>query len=557
VDHRPDFDILNEFGYEISANSNTYVPKTVMPGQLIQTVLTIQVANADTKDHLRDSDSDSIEGPIWWKIEGVTGWKLLVSEEFDVDDLDKNDEPDEKEWFTIPNYPNETIVFQACVDGDDEVKEEDEGSRDKISSPGDDDTNNCSRLEKLYIGSIEEPVETPPEVLDVELWHTNLTYEQGGYTLEDYPRFLRDMNQDGRDDVVAIGYSGVRVYLSTGTNFVSDPNFSLNNFGVGQGWSGDYHLWFVQDMDGNGYPDIAGFGNYGLIVSLNNGVTLESPQMWYDNMAHFSGGWRVYRHPRQPVDINADGKMDFIGFGGSVMVIISDGFACQRDHGYNLAQFGYSQTWLIEKHIRQTGDANGDGLPDIIGFGSHSVYVSINNGSGFDWPESWFYGFAYNTGGWRIETHPRFVVDINNDGLDDIVGFSNAGLRVALSNGTQFNTAHNWAYSDYFGVNHGFASQEDYPRQLIDLNADGLPDIVGFTHYGVTYVLNTSNGFGERRYWISDSFGVTSGWDGSKHIRTFADVDGDGYPDVVGFGPNGVEVLLNDPTDPAHPAYYH
>lgn len=42
---------------------------------------------------------------------------------------------------------------------------------------------------------------------------------------------------------------------------------------------------------------------------------------------------------------------------------------------------------------------------------------------------------SYNTG-WRVEQHPRFVVDVTGDGKADIIGFGNdAGPWVALGNG--------------------------------------------------------------------------------------------------------------------------
>ena len=155
-DTRPDFDIYNTAGSELSASSDTYIPKTIVVGQQIRTLLETQVANADVRDSLRGS-SNSIEGPIWWKIEtgggtAITGWNLFVSEEFDVDDLNKNDSPDEEDWFTVPNYPGKTIVFAACTDGDDEVLEINESStRQKATSPNNCGTNNRSRDEKLRI----------------------------------------------------------------------------------------------------------------------------------------------------------------------------------------------------------------------------------------------------------------------------------------------------------------------------------------------------------------------------------------------------------------------
>jgi hypothetical protein len=43
--------------------------------------------------------------------------------------------------------------------------------------------------------------------------------------------------------------------------------------------------------------------------------------------------------------------------------------------------------------------------------------------------------FGFNTGGWRIDRHPRLLADINRDGLADIVGFGDAGIYTALSRG--------------------------------------------------------------------------------------------------------------------------
>jgi hypothetical protein len=142
TDLTPDFDIYNTQGQEISSNHSDDPIKTVYVGQQVRLNLTTEVHNDDTENHLRDDDSDSIEGPVYYWIEGVIPKTLYVSEEFDVDDLDKGDEPDEEEWFIIPNYPGHIISFQAEVDGDDEVDEESED-------------NNTSRVERLQI--VENP----------------------------------------------------------------------------------------------------------------------------------------------------------------------------------------------------------------------------------------------------------------------------------------------------------------------------------------------------------------------------------------------------------------
>lgn len=161
-DLRPDFDVYHVDGHEISSNCDDCATEPVEVGQRIRTNLEVQVENADVEDYLRDSDSKSIEGPIWWKIEGITDWQLLVSEEYDVDDLDDGDEPDEEEWFIVPDYSGEIIAFKACVDGDDEVWEEgeDDGDGEDIEDPDQSGTsNNCSRTERFLI------LEPNPEVV--------------------------------------------------------------------------------------------------------------------------------------------------------------------------------------------------------------------------------------------------------------------------------------------------------------------------------------------------------------------------------------------------------
>ena len=50
--------------------------------------------------------------------------------------------------------------------------------------------------------------------------------------------------------------------------------------------------------------------------------------------------------------------------------------------------------------------------------------------------------FGYSAGGWRVDRHPRHVVDVTGDGRADIVGFGNAGVWVALSNGDGTSPSH-------------------------------------------------------------------------------------------------------------------
>jgi len=96
-----------------------------------------------------------------------------------------------------------------------------------------------------------------------------------------------------------------------------------------------------------------------------------------------------------------------------------------------LGRLGYNSGWRVDKHPRFLSDVNGDGLPDVVGFGDAGVFVALNNGDSFDTETEWLGGLGYNSG-WRVDKHPRFLSDVNGDGLPDVVGFGNEGIFVAL-----------------------------------------------------------------------------------------------------------------------------
>ncbi|WP_170106894.1 FG-GAP-like repeat-containing protein [Agitococcus lubricus] len=189
---------------------------------------------------------------------------------------------------------------------------------------------------------------------------------------------------------------------------------------------------------------------------------------------------------------------------------------------------------------RQLVDVNGDGLPDIVGFASSGVMVALNNGQGgFNNAENKLAYFGITSGGWTDNnSYPRQLVDVNGDGLPDIVGFASSGVMVALNNGQGgFNNAENKLA--YFGINAGgWTDNSSYPRQLVDVNGDGLPDIVGFASSGVMVALNKATGF-ESSILVLSEFGINQGWT-SDYSRSLIDLNGDGKIDILGFSAQGV-----------------
>jgi hypothetical protein len=93
----------------------------------------------------------------------------------------------------------------------------------------------------------------------------------------------------------------------------------------------------------------------------------------------------------------------------------------------------------VEKHPRLLADITGDGKADIVGFGDAGVFVAVSNGDGsFAFtPQLALEDFGFEQG-WRVENHLRLLADVTGERRADIVGFGDAGVLVspALDGGT-------------------------------------------------------------------------------------------------------------------------
>jgi hypothetical protein len=210
-----------------------------------------------------------------------------------------------------------------------------------------------------------------------------------------------------------------------------------------------------------------------------------------------------------------------------------------------IANYGTTNGWSdASVYPRQVVDINADGLPDIVGFNANGVMVSLNTGTGFATAASWLAQFSTAQGWTNNNVYPRHVVDINGDGLPDIVGFGPGGVVVAINTKTGFTVPSYWSLNQ-FGSSQGWSDNNNYPRYVVDINGDGLPDIVGFSSSGVMVALNTGTGFAAATNWIAQ-FSPSQGWtNNSTHPRQMVDMNGDGLPDIVGFAGTGVSVAIN------------
>ncbi|MTJ49008.1 FG-GAP-like repeat-containing protein [Dolichospermum sp. UHCC 0259] len=130
--------------------------------------------------------------------------------------------------------------------------------------------------------------------------------------------------------------------------------------------------------------------------------------------------------------------------------------------------------------------------------------------------------------------------DILYGGLSDDNISGGAGNDILYGNITFGNiyTAHG-----EFSPEEGWSSFDQYPRQVADVNGDGYADIVGFGSNGVLVALGNQNGLFATPKIASTTFVGATNWEGFNRMpRQLADVNGDGRADIVGFGGNGVYV---------------
>ncbi|PJN39485.1 hypothetical protein CG747_16085 [Streptomyces sp. CB02959] len=252
------------------------------------------------------------------------------------------------------------------------------------------------------------------------------------------------------------------------------------------------------------------------------------------------------------VDTTGDGRPD-------IVVLATDGVrvSAQDEEGkfapaggeLVLKAFGHGQQaggWLADRHPRFVADTTGDGRLDVVGCHDDGVWASLQDEEGkfapiADEPVLRAFGHDEKAGGWLADKHPRFLADTTGDGRLDIVGCHDDGVWVSLQD-EEGTFAEPLYVLDDFGVDQGWSSVEEHPRFLLRTTEGGALDIVGFGPQGVVVSRGRGDGTFEPSKLVLNDFGLAQGWTSGKHLRFLADVTGDGDPDIVGFGDEGVWV---------------
>ncbi|TEB37018.1 hypothetical protein FA13DRAFT_1810489 [Coprinellus micaceus] len=328
---------------------------------------------------------------------------------------------------------------------------------------------------------------------DIRLVIRDYGYNARKWRVEKHVRRVGDTTGNNRSDIIGFGDAGVIISFNNGDNTFSPQVLALRDFGKDAGnWTNDKHIRYVSDLRKKGTVYIIGFGDVGIVVSLNNGNgTLPASRLALPDFGYNAGNWRIDRHLRFLADTTV------VGFGDSAVIVATG----KGDGTFNagkavISDFAYSAGgWRVEKHPRTVSDLTGGGTVDVVGLGDAGVVISLNNGD----------------------------VDVTGDDRGDIVGFANAGVYVALNNGDGTFAAPKLVLNN-FGFDQGWRVDK-HPRYFVDLTGDGRADVIGFGNNFVLVPYNDGKGnFGPTQK-LTDRFAFKGGeWAVDKTVRWVANL---------------------------------
>lgn len=286
-----------------------------------------------------------------------------------------------------------------------------------------------------------------------------------GSTGQDLGLRLVDVNGDLKTDLVRAMGTTKYVYLNTGSGWTYSSSWSFPSLGFLDGGA-DYGFR-MGDINGDGLPDVICHNE-----NTNGHCNKNNPEVYLNNGSGWtdvSGSWHF------PVKVDDSTRTEaFISSGG-------------QDLGLRLV------------------DVNGDGLGDLVRGKGSAKYVYLNNGSGWTYNSSWAFplqGFVDSSG----QDYGLRMADINGDNLPDILCHNEMTNGTCSKNNAEIymNTGSGWTQSGTWGfpvkaydstktevfLN---SSLQDAGLRVMDINGDGIDDLVKAVSFSNKYVYPTNN----------------------------------------------------------------
>lgn len=221
-------------------------------------------------------------------------------------------------------------------------------------------------------------------------------------------------------------------------------------------------------------------------------------------------------------DLNDDGILDLISTDlTDVGINFGNGDGSfQSTVTYNLP----GTNGIFNREDLKLVDVNDDGLKDIVTLNNNNLYIALNDGSG---------SFSDSTTFTTSLSGDLAVGDVNGDGLEDLlISSTSAAIEVLFNDG-------NGGFNSNGTISVSTGNSWPSLIELADLNNDGMLDLLNANLSTGTLGVSLGNGDG--------SFGAESTISASAFTDyQIVDVNGDGFNDVIGLQSTNIGVALND-----------
>ncbi len=335
-----------------------------------------------------------------------------------------------------------------------------------------------------------------------------------------------DVNKDGKMDIVC------------GEYWFAGPDFKKRHKICDVQKAGEYYDDFhdyPMDVNGDGYLDIVTGGWFGKMLR------------WRENPDGGTGRWKVHKID-QPGnietsrfwDVDRDGYPDVVPNAGGKLTV----YKLERDDEGNGT--GKFKSFTVKEsgvgHGIGFGDVNGDGRGDFV---IPTGWVECPKGDPLR--GKWAFHKAFNLGHASV---PILVHDVNDDGLADLIVGEGHDYGLYWMEQVVKDGKRDW-------VKHMISKKESqyHDLQLHDLDKDGELELVTGKRYRAhngkdpggddpvgTYYFEINGGEFKR---FTLDFGPAEEHSGLGIYFWVADVDGNGWQDIVAPGKEGLYLFKN------------